>query len=189
MKHAVTAFSLAALLAAGCGGQSASPTPAVPAPAAPGGGTMTVGVTEDGFDSSTSTLQVGVRLTGEASFNDPRYGVVLGYFKGKTSTTSQVISLPMGRNVKFQNHDTTLPHTMSFLGNATKNSAPWPSTFTGSGTKAPAGTAIGTTNWSTGTLSPGQKSALYTTGLPGFYMMGCAFHYVLHGMRTVVIVK
>ncbi len=189
MKHALTILSLAALLAAGCGGQSASPMPAVPAPAQPGGGTMTVGVTDDGFDSATSTLAVGVRLTGESSITDPRYGFILGYFKGKTSLTSQVISLPMGRNVKFFNVDSVLPHTMSVLGDATKNSAPWPTSFTGSGVKSPAGTAIGTTNWSTGTLTPGTKSAKYTTGLPGFYMMGCAFHYILHTMRTVVIVK
>jgi len=189
MKHAVTAFSLAALLAAGCGGQSAAPMPAAPAPSQAGDGTVNVGVTDDGFDCATCTLAVGVRLTGESSFTDPRYGVVLGYFKGKTSTTSEVISLPTGRNVKFFNLDSSLPHTMSFLGDATKNMAPWPMSFTGSGTKSPAGTAIGTTNWSTGTLTPGSRSAKYATGLPGFYMMGCAFHYVLHGMRTVVIVK
>jgi plastocyanin len=37
-------------------------------------------------------------------------------------------------------------------------------------------------------LNPGQKSLRYTTGLPGFYMFGCAFHYDGFGMRTVIIV-
>src|ERR1700720_2288319 len=131
MKHALTIFSLAALLAAGCGGHSAAPMPSVPAPAHPASDTATVGVTEDGFDSPTSTLAVGVRLTGETSFTDPNYGFELGYFKGKTSTTSQTVRLPMGRNVKFFNVDTGLPHTVSFLGNATNNSAPWPASFNG----------------------------------------------------------
>jgi plastocyanin len=185
MKYALGAFSLAALLLAGCGGQSAAPMPA--APAQPGG-TMNLAVNDAGVDVTT-VKQVGIRLTGEMSFTDPRYGVVLGYFKGKVSTTSQVITLPMGTNVRFFSVESFLPHTMSFLGNATSHSAPWPSTFTGSGTKSVAGTAIGTTNWSTGTLTPGQKSLVYTTGLPGFYMFGCAFHYLTHGMRTVIIVK
>ena len=187
MKNAFGIISLAALLLAGCGGQSA-PMSAAPAPAAPSNGVLSLGVTDDGFDT-LSTLQVGVRLTGEASFNDPNYGFELGYFKGKVSTTSQTVTLATGRNVRFFNVDTQLPHTVSFLGNATKNMAPWPSQFNGSGTKSPAGTAIGTTNWSTGTLLPGKSSVLYTTGVPGFYMVGCAFHYNTHMMRTVIIVK
>ena len=185
MKYALGVFSLAALLLAGCGGQSAAPAPASPAHQA---GAISLGVGDAGVDLTT-VKQVGIRLTGESSFTDQRYGVVLGYFKGKTSTTSQVITLPMGTNVKFFSVEPFLPHTMSFLGNATSHSAPWPSTFTGSGTKSPAGTAIGTANWSTGTLTPGQHSLVYSTGLPGFYMFGCAFHYVTHGMRTVIIVK
>jgi plastocyanin len=163
--------------------------PGVPASVQPGGDSTTLGVSDAGFDSSTSTLAVGVRLTGESSFTSPKYGFVLGYFKGKTSTTSEVVTLPMGRNVKFFSEDTSLPHTVSFLGNATRNMAPWPASFNGSSTKSPAGTAIGTTGFSTGTLTPHSKSAVYTTGLPGFYMVGCAFHYGLHMMRTVIIVK
>jgi len=44
-------------------------------------------------------------------------------------------------------------------------------------------------NFSTGALSSGTKSVLYNTGLPGLYMVGCAFHYNSNGMRTVIIVK
>ena len=50
----------------------------------------------------------------------------------------------------------SFPHTLSFLGNATKNNAPWPQSFDGSSIKSKAGTAIGTKNFSTGPLSPGQ---------------------------------
>lgn len=187
MKYAVGSFVLATLLLAGCSahGTSAS-SPIVPAPSQ---NVMNVGFNEDGVDVSTSAIAVGIRLTGEAPFTSPRYGVVLGYFKGKTSTTSEVISLPAATSVHFFNLDTVRPHTMSFLGDATRSMAPWPQLFNGSSTKSPAGTAIGTANFSTGPLNPGTKSVLYNTGMPGFYMVGCAFHYNSNGMRTVIIVK
>jgi hypothetical protein len=138
-------------------------------------------------DAATGT--VGIRLTGETPGSNPKYGAVQGYFKGKKSTTAQVVTLAANTNVVFQSEDTTLPHTGSFLGDASKKSAPWPKTFTGSETASPAGTAIGTTGFSTGVLTPGKKSAIYSTGAPGFYMFGCYFHYVPDQMRTVIIVK
>ena len=97
--------------------------------------------------------------------------------------------LPTGRNVRFENLDGFAQHTASFLGDATKDSAPWPSSFTGSGIPAPRGTAIGTAGFSTGVLAFGQRSKVYTTGAPGFYMFGCFFHYVSNEMRTVIIVR
>ena len=186
MKYAVGSFVLAALLLAGCSahGTSAS-SPIVPAPSQ---NVMNVGFNEDGIDVTT-TAKVGLRLNGETPFNSPKYGTVLGYFKGKTSTTSQIVTLPSSTQVRFFNVDASAPHTASFLGNATARMAPWPPSFNGSSTKSPAGTAIGTPNFSTGTLEPGTHSVLYNTGMPGFYMIGCAFHYNLYGFRTVIIVK
>ena len=190
MKIALSMLSLAALLLAGCGGQAASPTTALPTPVQPASDSHVtmLGVTDDGVDT-LSTLHVGIRLTGESSFMSPRYGFVLGYFKGKTSTTSEVITLATATPVRFFNVDTVLTHTLSFLGKATSQMAPWPASFDGSSTASPAGRAIGTTNFSTGPLSAGAKSLLYNTGMPGFYMVGCAFHYNLDKMRTVIIVK
>jgi len=186
MKYAVGSFALAALLLAGCSahGTSAS-SPIVPAPSQ---NVASVGFSEDGIDVTT-VAKVGMRLTNEAPFNSPRYGTVLGYFKGKTSMTSEVVSLPSATAVRFFNVDPSLPHTASFLGDATSRMAPWPPQFNGSSTKSPAGTAIGTPNFSTGTVFAGGHSALYNTGMPGFYMIGCAFHYNLYGFRTVIIVK
>ena len=185
LLSSLTVGVAALTLAAGCGSsQSSMPQPMHQ--------TSPMGVTTiplDGAISDAATGTVGIRLTGETSFNSPKYGAVQGYFKGKKSTTAQVITLSANTNVVFQSEDKSLPHTGSFLGDATKNSAPWPKTFTGSSTASPAGTDIGTTSFSTGALSPGKKSAVYSTGAPGFYMFGCAFHYVLDGMRTVIIVK
>ena len=130
---------------------------------------------------------IGIRLNGELSFTDPNYGFELGYAVGHESTQTQTISLRMGESVKFRNVDTE-PHSAAFLGNATSNNAPWPGLFNGSTTKSPAGTAIGTTGWATGSLNPDTTSPIYETGLPGFYMIGCQYHYNTNEMRTVVVV-
>jgi streptogramin lyase len=129
---------------------------------------------------------VGIRLNGEMSFTDPNYGFELGYALG-TGTQTQTISLSMGESVEFKNLD-TIPHSAAFLGNATANNAPWPATFTGSTIKSPAGTAIGTTGWTTGSLNPNRTSPIYETGLPGFYMIGDQYDYVSNNMRTVIVV-
>jgi virginiamycin B lyase len=130
---------------------------------------------------------IGIRLNGELSFTDPNYGFELGYAVGTTSTQTQTISLSMGESVQFKNVDTE-PHSAAFLGNATVNSAPWPGSFNGSTTKSAAGTAIGTTGWATGSLNPNKTSPIYETGLPGFYMIGCQYHYNTNEMRTVIVV-
>jgi virginiamycin B lyase len=129
---------------------------------------------------------VGVRLNGEMSFTDPNYGFELGYALG-TGKQSQTVMLSAGESVQFQNLD-TIPHSAAFLGDAPPKSAPWPSSFDGSTTPSPAGTAIGTTGFSTGSLNGGKKSPIYETGLPGFYMFGCQYHYNTDMMRTVIVV-
>ena len=135
----------------------------------------------------TQTTTIGIRLNGEMSIIDPNYGFELGYAVGTVSTLSQTISLGMGQSVEFKNVD-TIPHTAAFLGNATAHNAPWPSTFTGGTVQSPAGTAISKTGWTTGNLDPNQISQLYSTGLPGFYMIGCQYHYVPDELRTVIVV-
>jgi plastocyanin len=185
LKQILSVTSLLAL--AGCGSQSMTSLPqsqsashaVAPAPA------QLLDVNEDAI----TIKHVGVRLTGESPFNSPVYGRVIGYFNGKISTKSEVVKLPTATTVIFNNVDTLRPHTASFLGNASMNGAPWPTMFNGSSTPSPAGTKIGTTNFSTGAMSPGTKSLKYNSGSPGFYMIGCAFHYNSDGMRTVIIVQ
>ncbi|HEY5093722.1 MAG TPA: NHL repeat-containing protein [Candidatus Eremiobacteraceae bacterium] len=150
--------------------------------------TITAGISgAAGVALELFTTTIGIRLNGEISFNDPNYGFELGYAVGTQSTQTQTISLNMGELVLFQNVD-TLPHSAAFLGNATANNAPWPGSFNGSTTQSPAGTAIGTTGWATGSLNPSKKSPVYETGSPGFYMIGCQYHYNTNKMRTVIVV-
>lgn len=132
-------------------------------------------------------FSVGVRLDGEMSFNDPNYGFELGYALG-SGTQTQTISAAAGESIQFSNLD-TIQHSAAFLGNASQNSAPWPGSFNGSTTQSPAGTAIGSPGFATGPINPGKKSLVYETGMPGFYMFGCQFHYNLDKMRTVIIVR
>jgi len=136
------------------------------------------------YEEKVSTI--GIRLNGELSFTDPNYGFELGYAVG-AGTQTQTIGLSAGESVLFKNLD-TIPHSAALLGNATPNSAPWPATFTGSTSQSPAGTAVGTTGWATGSLDPSTLSPVYETGLPGFYMIGDQYDYVSNNMRTVIVV-
>jgi hypothetical protein len=181
-------FGAALLALAGCGSQSVTSVPAsnlasrVSGPAA----IQSIDLHED---VATATSHVGVRINGEIAKMSPKYGRILGYFNGKTSQNSEIVQLTAATNVVFNNVDTLAPHTASFLGNATHNSAPWPTSFNGSSTQAPAGTVISTASFSTGPMSPGTHSLKYNSGGPGFFMFGCFYHYNLDGMRTVIIVN
>jgi plastocyanin len=184
LKHIVSAAALLAL--AGCSGQGVSATP----PSQPAShGVAPVPEQIVNLDADTITIKhVGVRLSGENPTTNKKYGRILGYFNGKTSINSEIVKVAAATTIIFNSVDTLVPHTASFLGDATSQMAPWPAKFNGGSTQSPAGTDIGTTNFSTGPLSPGAKSLKYNSGSPGFYMFGCFYHYNLDGMRTVIIV-
>ena len=131
--------------------------------------------------------QIAINLNGEMSIIDPNYGFELGYAIGRSTLTKTVI-LHAGENIQFLNID-SIPHSAAYLGNATGHSAPWPAVFNGATTQSPKETAIGSTGFSTGTLNPGQLSLKYDTGLPGFYMFGCQYHYDSNHMRAVIVVR
>jgi plastocyanin len=114
--------------------------------------------------------------------------MVLGYFDGLTSTVSEIVHLTAGDPVEFENVDTSRPHTLSFLNDATPTTANFPPSFDGSFAASPAGTSIGSSTFSTGSLSPGQHSMIYFAA-PGLFTAGCAFHYDSNRMRTVIISK
>jgi len=179
-------FATAVLALAGCGSQSVTSMPSSQlASHVAGPAVQSIDFHED----ATTISHVGVRINGEIAKTSPKYGRVLGYFNGKTSQNSEIVQLTAATAVVFNNVDTLSPHTASFLGKATRNMAPWPSPFNGSSTQSPAGTVISTTGFSTGPMSPGTKSLKYNSGSPGFFMIGCFYHYNLDGMRTVIIVS
>ena len=177
---------LAAAALWGCGGSSGSATlPA--APQAPGQ-TESIAFGEGGFvATAATTAAIGVRLNGELPAQNKHYGQLLGYALGTTSKQTHVVRLTRGETVVFHNVDASDAHTASFLGDATKQSAPWPKSFDGSATASKAGSDISSPKFSTGPMNPGQKSLKYAANVPGFYMFGCAFHYGF-GMRDIIIV-
>ncbi len=181
-------LAAAGLLAlAGCGGASALPHSNMMSSGAGGQAGAVLGLSGDAIQPDTAE-GIGIRLNGESGLVTKHYGTVLGYFRGTKSLTSQVVQLTANTRVIFTNEDASFPHTASFLGDATRNSAPFPASFNGSGTQSPKGTLINTPMFSTGPLNPGQSSLKYNSGPPGFYMFGCFFHYNAFHMRTVYIV-
>ena len=176
----ISLATVAALATAGCGGG--------------GYGGSSYGINNPNPSPAPSIAPgsqiVGLALSGESATADPTYGTVLGYFNstGTINTTSGVIALTTAMPAVFRNFD-TIPHTASFLGDASGNGATFPLHFNGSGAASPANTVISTASFSSGTLNAGSSSLQYNSGPPGFYMFGCAFHYDSHGMRTVVIVQ
>ncbi len=135
-----------------------------------------------------ATETVGIDLSGQEAVQVKHYGKVLGYFPGSTKAKSQTVTIPVGSQVQFENLDTAYSHTAALLGDATKKHAKWPKTFTGGSQASAPGTDISTSGFNTGTLTSGKTSSVYAANVPGFYMFGCMFHYVLRGMRTVIIV-
>jgi hypothetical protein len=163
---------------------SSSQSPQSPTSALPAQIPLTDSIVPDGG----GTFTVGMRVTGENAGQSKFYGKVYGYFKGKKSRISEVVTLSTNEPVVFANVDGEV-HTASFLGDASKKSANWPATFNGSHDPSPAGTAIGTTGFSSGTIAIMKKSLVYSAGAPGFYMFGCYYHYDSAEQRTVIIVK
>jgi plastocyanin len=190
MRNHRSLLPLAGILAAtlaGCGGgQTASSVPMT------GNGVSASSLARSSATELTidGTETVGINLTGQSAVKVKHYGDVLAYFPGSKIAPSAVVTIPSGSSVVFTNLDSGgLPHTAALLGDATKKKANWPKSFTGGTTASKAGTDISTTGFTTGTISAGSTSATYVANVPGFYMFGCLFHYVSHGMRTVIIVK
>ena len=191
------AAAFAAALLGGCAGSPQSP--------AGGAAAVPQSVVLDarpmsGMDAMTGTMDamrpakkprtftVGLKTNNENYYSDKTYGQIFGIFKGLKAKSARVVVIHAGDNVVFQNPD-TLPHTGSLLGDATKDGAPWPSSFDGGQTASSPGTDISTSGFSTGIVSPGKTSATYTAKVPGFYMFGCGIHYTSLMQRNIIIVQ
>jgi hypothetical protein len=77
-----------------------------------------------------------------------------------------------------RNGQTAVPHTFSVISTTGFNGTP---TATASG-----GSTIAS-NFNTGTVNGGQLIGPFTL-TAGTYFIGCAFHYLAEGMRTVLVV-
>ena len=156
-----------------------------------GGGGGTTNCTPASTPTPTpAATPVGLLLTGENNVSVPTYGNVKGFFPGTNGnppTGSNVVNLTAMQSVTFTNTEAGggFPHTASFIQTWSGSFPPSP---TIPSSAAAAGASISSSGFSTGTLNPGQTSAVYSSGTPGMFIFGCAFHYVSNGMRTVIIV-
>jgi hypothetical protein len=121
------------------------------------------------------------------------YGNVKGFFLGTNGSPpsgSNVVNLTAMHSVVFTNVEaagSALPqHTASFIQTW---SGSFPANPTIPSTASAPGASISSAGFSTGTLNPGQTSAVYSSGTPGMFIFGCFFHYASNGMRTVIIVQ
>ena len=156
-----------------------------------GGGNGTGTCPQPGTASPTPAASpVGLLLTGENNVSVAPYGNVKGFFPGTNGSPpngSNVVNLTAMQNVTFTNTEASggFPHTASFIQT-------WGGSFPASPTipssASATGTSISSSGFSSGNLNPGQTSAVYSTGAPGMFIFGCAYHYVSNNMRTVVIV-
>jgi hypothetical protein len=104
---------------------------------------------------STSTTALVDVSQGILSIRDPVYGNILGYAPdpgtGFPATTASTITLRSSDVVQFINVDQAAP--FSAVGFGTTSFPPVPYTFP-SGTQNPIGTALGSSQWSTGRIPP-----------------------------------
>jgi len=134
---------------------------------------------------------VGLLLTGENNVSVAPYGNVKGFFPGTNGSPpsgSNVVNLTAMQTVVFTNTEGSsgFPHTASFIQSWT--SSGFPANPAIPSTASTAGASISSSGFSSGNLNPGQTSAVYSAGTPGMFIVGCAYHYVSNGMRTVIIV-
>jgi hypothetical protein len=164
-----------------------------------GGGGNGGGGTCGGNPAPTPTTDpqaqpVSLLLTDEDPVTVATYGQVLGYSNGTSPNTpngSNVVNLTAGMPVQFTNREASTSiypqHTASSLG-------AWSGSFPANGptsaalTASPANTSLGASGFTTGTLNPGQTSAVYNSGSAAMIVFGCYYHYNSNNMRTVVIV-
>jgi plastocyanin len=117
-------------------------------------------------------IHIGFEL---GEHTDPNFGPI--WFYSTNTNQAQVITAMHGTQAQFINDDPSqTPHTASGLG-----TGPFPASFDNvNGFNKQSGTTIdGSLTWSSGSLSFGQKSQVFTVGPPGHYYFGCNYHYTV----------
>jgi len=159
---------------------SATPTPTGAASATP---TPSPTIKPTATPTASPTAQPQVIHVGfqHTATTDPTFGMIAFYSPG--AGAAAIITVVHGSQVVFLNDGAGVPHTGSGLG-----TGPFPAGFDNTSGTTQSGTTIdGSLTWSTGTLTPGSMSQVFTVGAPGDYFFGCFFHYVSNGMRDVLV--
>lgn len=165
---AAAAVACAAALAACGGGGSSSPAPN-PNP-------------NPNPTQTASTQQVvteALPSTAIGSVVDPTFGMVAGFTQ---SLYSQTLAFAPGSQIMIRNGQTGVPHTFGVDSTTSfdANGSALSTTASGGSTVA--------AGFNTGTINGGSTAGPFTLS-SGTYWIGCAYHYVSNGMRTVLQVS
>ena len=168
-KYVVASFVIAVVLAA-CGQRGAS----VP------NGPAFVSTSRTSQIAAVPPDTIGFELPGEGlgTVKDAKFGLVGGYTQ---TTRSQIIAFKPGITITLMNLSHSIPHTLNVLSltNFPKNPVLKMSASGGPLQKG----------YSSGVVQPGH-SVKVTLSKPGFYFIGCAFHYPDNpSMRDVIKVE
>ncbi len=173
MKTFVLALAVASSAAfAACGGGGSGTTAATPAvvPTPTAAPTATVAPT-------AAPQQIIMSIPGSSigTENDPTFGVVSGYTQ---QTYSQVLGFVPGAQIMILNGEVGVPHTLNVLSQTSFPTAPTLTTTAAGGSTLAAGFQSGNVVGGT-SIGPITLTA-------GLYYIGCGYHYLSNGMRTVL---
>ena len=116
--------------------------------------------------------------TGIGTQTDPTFGAIAGYTE---QTYSQVLAFVPGAQIMIVNGQAAASgeaHTLNVLSQTSFPASP------ALGVTAAGGTTIGA-GFQTGAVPPATTMGPFTLSA-GTYFIGCAFHYLSNGMRTVL---
>ncbi len=112
---------------------------------------------------------------------DPTFGLIGGYTE---SVYSQVLAFVPNAQVMILNGQPTsnaTPHTLNVLSTASFPASPTLTTTASGGSTLAAG-------FQSGAINAGAPAVGPITLTAGTYYIGCGFHYLSNGMRTVLVV-
>lgn len=175
-KHILTLSAIAALTLAACGGG--------------GGGGGGYGGGGGGGNpppsSGVGANTIGLALPSSAIGvePDPTWGSVGGFTQ---TVRSQVLAFPPGATIKILNLSTSTAHTLNVISASGGPPANFPANPSLS-TSASGGATLGM-GYASGTINGGGSVTVTLPTTPGTYLLGCAYHYLSNGMRTVIQVS
>ena len=179
MKRLALALAfVSSTVVAACGGGSGT-TPAASTAVAVATSTATGAATTTPTTAPTAApQQITMSLPGSSAIGqeiDPTYGAIGGYTQ---SLYSQTLAFVPGAKIMIVNGQPGVPHTLNVISQTSFPATPTLST-------AAAGGSTIATGFSTGSVTGGTTIGPFTL-TAGLYFIGCGFHYVSNGMRTVL---
>jgi hypothetical protein len=165
---------VATALVAGCGGGSSGGGSMAPASVPVPTPTATAVVTA----TPQEIIMSLPGSTGIGTQTDPVYGAIAGYTE---QTFSQVLGFVPGAQIMIVNGQSAAqatPHTLNVLSQTSFPANPTLTQTASGGSTIAAGFQSGTVSAAT-TIGPFTLTA-------GLYYIGCGFHYLSNGMRTVL---